>query len=216
MATIALDIPGIAGECKIAGYQNKVDALGIADLIVRIPHSLKNTTSATVKHSSIIVKRYRDAASPLIAQACSSVKQFDAVNLYMFRTLETGLVRYMHYEMTGVNLMHLHYETEDSMGTAFAPHFLSDADEVQAGSCGVSEQVQMVPKSDRATLNRRPIVQAANARLFMNFGEGQVEWFSLWPRTVTWTYTQYLNGNDVGSSSKSWNILAGTDDLTTV
>ncbi len=207
MATLVVDIPTIAGECQIAGYQSKVDAVGISDAISRpLVHFAGPGGSSPVRHSAICLKRYRDSASPLIAKACSTVGNLGEVKVYLFRTVETELLPYMVFTLSDAFITHVNYSTEDTHGIAFSPHLLDNLSDFVPqswlegieGALGAGMQVPTRPAV-------RPAASASN----MTYTNAETERVWFYGTSVTWTYTQYSNGYRAGDISKKWNIEQG-------
>lgn len=212
MATIVVDIPTIAGECQIAGYQNKIDAVGISDAIYRpLAFFTGPGGSSPVAHSAICLKRYKDAASPLIAKACSTLGNLGEVKIYLFRTLESGAVPYMVFRLTDAFVTHVNYSTEDMQGIAFSPHILDSLDFMPQAWLEAVEAYLNAPNRPtpyRPTI-QRPAVRPAASSNSMTYTNMETERIWLYGTSVTWTYTQYVNGNRAGDTSKSWNIDQG-------
>ena len=65
MANIIVDIPNVTGEATMAGYVDKLEAIAMVDVIKA---AVENTKTQV---SEINVTRYRDRASPKLAEHCS-------------------------------------------------------------------------------------------------------------------------------------------------
>lgn len=212
MATIAVDIPTIAGECQIAGYQNKIDAVGISDAISR-PLAFftgPGGLGSAVLHSPICLKRYRDTASPLIAKACSSAANLGEVKIYLFRTSEAATVPYMVFKLGLTYVSSISYSTADSLGISFLPQLLEDASIPQAGLSILEDVFSALGHRGPSRPTYRPAVSSNS----MNYTDSETERVWLNAATITWTYTQYINGNRAGDTSKGWNIEEGVTATT--
>ena len=103
----------IAGEATQAGHEGEIEAIAIRDLI-EAP-----TGTAKAQLSEIFLTRYRDKASPKLAEACSMGENLGTVTVSLFKNTETGPQVFMKYTLTTVRIA----ENRDPEDTdAFLPH----------------------------------------------------------------------------------------------
>ena len=74
MATIIVNIPGIAGESRMSGYAGQIEALGLSENIRMVSPQTSGSGGGVgrSRHSDIGLVRFKDKASPKLAEACSS------------------------------------------------------------------------------------------------------------------------------------------------
>lgn len=212
MAVIVLDIPTIAGESRVANYRDKLDAVSIGDIIdVPVPQGGSGSASRTVgksRHANIEIVRFKDRGSPLLANACATGTNLGTVNIYLFRTLETGLVPYLNYKLEDTFLSRLEHETEDDLGTVYEAH-IADGGNNLVGVSARQGAASLLPVTGSEGVASRPSVRSVAPR--MGTRSTSVECERLWlnPASVTWTYTEYVNGSSAGNTSRGWNIQEG-------
>ena len=216
MAIIVVEFADILGESTVTGFAEKVDALAIRDAIeVAAPRgSGRMPSSRTVgqsRHSDIELTRYKDRASPKLAQACSSGQNLGEVKVHLFRTIEQGLVTYMTYTLAQTFVSRIEHETLDDSGAAFRPHVgwtppgsgtttpsptLGVAGLMASGGLGAS--APLAPLS-MAPSPRGIAVNAEIERVWLNAA------------SIRWTYIPYTHGAKGGAVEKGWNIQQGVE-----
>ncbi len=211
MAVIVVDIATIPGESRVADFQNKLDAVSIGDIIeVPVPKGGGGSASRTVgksRHANVELVRYKDIGSPLLANACAGGTNLGTVDIYLFRTLETGLKPYLRYTLEETFVSRLEHETEDDMGTVYGPHIPDGGNNMVAASARHGAASLLSPSgSESAT---RPSVRGVIARPSFAAGNSDCERLWLNAGTIRWTYTEYQNGQRAGDTSQGWNIQEG-------
>ena len=116
MALITLKIDEYAGESEITGHEGELEALSIRDLV------FAPSTAGKAYLSEVFVTRYRDKATPKLAEACSMGRNIGAVKVFVFRNTETGPKVMLEYNMTDTYVSRIEHETDEDGGGAFLPH----------------------------------------------------------------------------------------------
>lgn len=213
MAAIIVEIAGIEGESTVMGYEDQLDAIGIREsLETPAPASGGRAKAARTvgqaKHSDVELIRLKDIASPKLAEACSSGRKLDTVTIRMFRTLETGPVFYMSYELHDVFVSRVEHETLDEQGLALQPHLSDSANIAPApmyGPASVAFGSLRELKGSRTSV--RPVTwQSRNS--YTNL---EVERVLLNAAQVSWVYNRYTHGQPVGNLRKGWRISQGAE-----
>ncbi len=125
MATLAVDITGIAGDCAISGCAGQLDAIGITESVFSTAASADSKRSVDIE-----LIRYKDSASPLLAQACASGKAIggtDAVTISVLRDGESSSSTFMEYELKGVYVKRIQSGTLDQANLGHQPGGLEGA-----------------------------------------------------------------------------------------
>ena len=144
MAAIILENENVDGESSVTAtvgtelkiFTDKVDAIGIHDFVEGAYGS-----SRGVAHEIQLV-RYRDRASPKLAEKCASGTGIGEVNIYIFKN-DGGVKLVMKLTLAGAYVSRIEYGTADSMGTAFQRH---NGDET-LGAHGAASDLQDVGRS---------------------------------------------------------------------
>ena len=106
----------IEGEATQAGHEGELEAIAIRDL-VEAP-----TGTSKAQLSEIFLTRYRDKASPKLAEACSMGENLGTVTVSLFKNTETGPQIFMKYTLTDTFVSRIEHETAEANGGAFLPH----------------------------------------------------------------------------------------------
>ena len=209
MAVITVNIPNVAGESVVAGHAEQLDAMAIREsLEVAVAQGTARNVGQA-KHSDVELVRYRDMASPKLAEACAAGENLGIVQIYLFRTQGAGVVPFMRWELTDTYVSRIEVDTRDERGESV--HAASGHRHVAAGR----------PDSAASRLRFRFVARffvvaddpavAALAHPHAAWCARQQEVERVWlnPTTVKWTYTPYVNGVAGGVVEKAWNIKTG-------
>ena len=196
MADIILILPDVPGESTKVGYVDKIQCELLRETL-EVPRA---GTNRRARHSDIELTRPRDRATPLLAHACSSGKNFATGTIHILGQAGTPVVT---YELTSVIVSKIEYETLDGNGTAYLPHSPAGTEAVYnavspnpvAGAGALAAQVleggQLIP---------RPYL----TRGFSAPSTKEIERIWLNAVTVEWKHT-----GTGGVTSRGWNIFAG-------
>ena len=214
MAIIVMEFENIQGESTVGGFEEKVGAIALREALeVAAPQASGRARGARTvgqaKHSDLELTRYKDRASPKLAQACSSGENLGQVRINLFRTLEQGLVVYMTYTLTQTFVSRIEHDTLDGNGVAFQPHFVSTSATSSPPSLGLASVVAPLARTQAGAvrLASRPAVAGVRGPA----GNMEVERLWLNAAQVRWTYTPYDQGRKGGAIEKGWNIQAGLE-----
>lgn len=118
MAIIAVQFGNIAGECTIAGHADHVDAMGLRE---RLAAGLGAASGAGRNRTlGMELVRFKDSASPRLAQACSSAENLGEATVRVFRNSEQGPVVYMAYTLGDTYVERVEQLTLDLGNLAYA------------------------------------------------------------------------------------------------
>ena len=193
----------IEGESALDSHASELEAIAIRDLI-QAP-----TGSGRANISEIFLTRYRDKASPKLAQACSMGENIGTVTVYMFKNVNGGPKVYMTYTLTDTFVSRLEHETAEANGGAFLPH---------QGFSGTSGNVFGVlwraaglnQNADRSYSRGRAQPNPVYSMPMGAATDKEVERIWLSPATITWTYTPYDGtGTAGGNVENGWNLQTG-------
>ncbi len=214
MAVIAVEIDGILGECTIEGYADKLDALALEESIeVAVPQTAGSAGPGggvgRARHSEIELTRYKDRASPKLAQACSAAENLGTVKIHLFRALETGAAVYMSYTLAETFVSRIEHDTLEERGVAFQPHMRPHSSGMLLPSKqGIASLVGVVVKpilgGNAAILRPAPRPVHGQARGPATNREIERLWLNA--SDVTWTYTPYVQGVKTGVVAKGFSI----------
>ena len=198
MAQITLKIPDITGESALTNHVGELEALSIRDML------FAPTTAGSAYLSEVFLTRFRDKASPKLAEACAMGEDLGTVVVSVFRNTETGPTVMMTYELTETYVSRIEHETNEDGGGAFLPY-------VGYGHLGDSSHRAALVKagltmnSDRRYARRRaqptpafPQPTGASA------SNAEVERIWLNPATITWSY------KIGGTVEYGWNLQTNT------
>ena len=182
MAQITLKIAEITGESALTGHVGELEALSIRDMV------FAPTTAGSAYLSEVFLTRFRDKASPKLAEACAMGVDIGDVVVSVFRNTETGPTVMMTYELTDTYVSRIEHETNEDGGGAFLPY-------VGYGQFGESSHRAFLVKAgltmnaDRRYSRRRaqptpafPQPTGASA------SNAEVERLWLNAATITWSY----------------------------
>ena len=190
----------IPGESTVSEHAGEMDALAIRDLI------LAPTGSAKAQVSEIFLTRYRDKATPKLAEACSMGDNIGLVTIYLLKTVGGDPKPFLTYTLTETFVSRVEHETAEANGGAYLPHQgFSGAKGNSYGALyremGLNQNADRPYTRDRARPN--PVYS-------MPMGvatDKEVERIWLSPETIKWTYTLYdVEGEADGNIEKGWNL----------
>ncbi|MCY3811462.1 MAG: type VI secretion system tube protein Hcp [Gammaproteobacteria bacterium] len=206
MADITVKIeqsPGtisITGESNMDGHVDELEAIAVRDLIVA------PTGTSKARLSEIFLTRYRDKASPKLAEACSLGENIGTATVFLFKNTEDGPKVYLQYTLTDTFVSRIEHETAEANGTAYMPHqgYSNLAGHSyrtawnQAGLTQNADRRYARARANPVPLYPLPIGSTTN---------DEVERLWLNAATVTWTYTPYDGlGAAGGAIEKGWNL----------
>lgn len=195
----------IAGESTVDGHTNEIDAIAVRDLI-EAP-----TGSASAKLSEVFLTRFRDKATPKLAEACSMGENIGTVTIYMLRNVNGNPKPFMTYTLTETFVSRLEHETVEANGGAYLPHQgFSGGSGNPYGSMWRAAGLNQ--NSDRPWARGRAMPNPVYPMPMGAATEREVEriWFS--PATITWTYTPYdATGTAGGNVEKGWNLQTSAE-----
>lgn len=212
MAVITVTFADIEGESSLSGYEGASDALAIRESI-EMPlvsgggRTRGGRTSGTANHSDIELTRFKDIASPKLAQSCSAGLNIGPVVIRIFRMLEAGLVPFMTYNLTDVFVSRIEFETLNENGAAFEAHLSESSIASLPPSMGAASVIQAELRKPNARIGVRPLSYAPRS----SYANQEVERVYLNPATVTWEFAQYTGGIQTGAVAKGWDIERNTE-----
>ena len=210
MAVITVKIPNVVGESVVAGHAEELDAVSVrASLEVAVAQGTARNVGQA-KHSDLEVTRYRDQASPKLAEACAAGENLGTVQVFLFRTQGEGVVPYMAWELADTYVSRIEVDTRDESGEAFTPHLVTDTSQqvAQTRPPSIYGFGSLLGSSSSPTIRLSPRSLIPTVR--GGVGNQEVERLWLNPTTVKWTYTPYVNGIAGGVVEKAWNIKTGS------
>jgi type VI secretion system Hcp family effector len=196
----------IAGESTVADHASEIDALAIRDLI-QAP-----TGSATAKVSEIFLTRYRDKATPKLAQACSMGENIGTVTIYLLRNVNGAPKPFMTYTLTETFVSRVEHETAEANGGAYLPH--QGFSGLQGSVYGALwRAVGMTQNADRGYSRARAQPNPVYGMPMGAATDKEVERIWLSPATLKWTYTPYdaATGTAGGNVEKGWNLQTSSE-----
>ncbi len=211
MAVIAVEIDGILGECTIEGYADKLDALALEESIeVAVPQTAGNVGVGggvgRARHSEVELTRYKDRASPKLAQACSAAENLGTVKIHLFRALETGAAVYMSYTLAETFVSRIEHDTLEEGGVAFQPHLVTSTrgGALPPSVTGVASLVTPLVAAQTGAVRVAPRPAYGQARGPATNREVERLWLNA--SDVTWTYTPYIQGVKSGVVEKGFSV----------
>ena len=202
MATIILDISTISGESEMDGYTDKIEAIGIHDMVIGKFGADKSSTS------EIVLTRYRDRASPKLAEACSKGTLLNETKIFLFKSLDGPKV-FLTYELAGTYVSRIEFDTADASGTAYLRHH-GKGTEGAASFKGSLAEGTTVNTHDRSYSRGRTKPNPAYGALPSRFTDTELERLWLSAKTVKWIYTPYNSeGIAQGAVSADWDNING-------
>lgn len=94
MDAITLDLPGIAGECLLKGYENKIECLSFSHAVamqMTSDTSNRERTSGKPNVQEFTLSKYMDQSSPSLNQACCEGRKIGDATIMIGRN-EGGTV----------------------------------------------------------------------------------------------------------------------------
>ncbi len=131
MAMIVVDIATIAGESEISGYVGKVEGIGISESVVSSSASADGKRAAEVE-----VIRYKDTASPKLAQACAAGSSLGTVGIQLLEDVNGEVKTVMDYSLKATYVKSISYETLDQANLSYQSGGLANAPQGLALSGG--------------------------------------------------------------------------------
>ena len=116
MARIIVDIPSISGASTLTGYEEKIEAVAIFDVVESA------IAGGTPKLSEVALTRYRDRATPAICQAACLGTDLGDVKIYVLRSVGGTVRPYLTYTLTNTMVSRVEFDTAESNGNAFREH----------------------------------------------------------------------------------------------
>lgn len=204
MSAIIMNIPGIAGESQMNGFAGQIEAVGLSEIIQMVSPQFSGSGGGVGRsqHSDIGLTRFKDKASPKLAEACSSGANLGAVTVSVFRTLETGPVVYMVYTLEQTLVSRIEHETLEESGSAFLPHIGNPRGPTPTGSSSGSPSRGGPASASGVGPTRQPVIPTP----FSKHTSREVERVWLNANQIVWTYTPYTHGMAGGSVSKTFSI----------
>lgn len=205
MANIAVQFSSITGECTLASCEDHVEAIGLRETIEAGLGSMGR--GGRGRHSDIEIIRFKDSASPKLAQACASAENLGEAVIRVFQNNESGPVVYMTYKLTEVYISRVEQETLDEANAGFQPHLMAVSRGLPApGAVGLASALAPVLSEAAAVSRVVPTpVQVATA-----FANRELERVFLNATSVTWSYTPYQNGVAGGVVERGFNLHTGS------
>jgi type VI secretion system Hcp family effector len=195
----------IAGESTVADHTGEMDAIAIRDLI-QAP-----TGSAKANVSEIFLTRYRDKATPKLAEACSMGENIGTVTIYLLKNVNGTPKPFMTYALTETFVSRIEHETAEANGGAYLPHqgFSGTSGNVFGAlwrAAGLNQNADRAYTRDRAQPNPVYSMPMGPAT------DKEVERIWLSPATLKWTYTPYDGtGTAEGNVEKGWNLQTSVE-----
>ena len=189
----------IEGEATQTGHEGELEAIAIRDLI-EAP-----TGTAKAQLSEIFLTRYRDKASPKLAEACSMGENLGTVTISLFKNTETGPQVFMKYTLTDTFVSRIEHETAEANGGAFLPHkgYSNYAGHAFRALWNLAGLTQNADRGySRARANPVPVYPQPVGSTTTD----EVERVWLNAATITWTYTPYTAGVAGGAIEKGWDL----------
>jgi type VI secretion system secreted protein Hcp len=102
MDVIIMDISGIPGESKLAGFEKKIELLAFAHGMALQINRDRDRTHDDPQHQEFSVTKRLDSTSPLLNLACCTGKDLGTVKITLARKEQAGLTVVMVYELSHV------------------------------------------------------------------------------------------------------------------
>lgn len=209
MAVITINFADIEGESLLAGYEGWSDAVGMRDaiempLVAGAGRTRGGRTSGTSNHSDLELIRFKDIASPKLAEACSTGVNIGSVTIHIFRMLEAGPMPYMTFSLTDTFVSRVETETLNNVGDAFLPTAMEAPIVTPKAGHGAGATAPRV-RDGRLT------IQPTAPRQSGAYTNQEIERLFLNPGSVTWEYSQFVGGIKAGSVAKGWDVERNTE-----
>ena len=202
MAVITIKIPNVNGEATTEGHTDELEAVSIGDAI------LAASSSGQASLSEIALGRFRDRASPKLAEACSTGANLGQVEVFIFKNTETGPQVFMKYTLTDTYVSRIEYDTADGKGNAYFPHVgYSNAGppDWRPTALALNLSVNDVRSYSQQRARPTPVYLVPAGE----YGNDEVERVWLNAATITWTFTPYTDGVPGGVVERGWNLQTG-------
>ena len=190
----------IAGGATTQGHAGELEAIAVRDLITA------PTGTAKAQLSEIFLTRYRDKASPKLAEACSVGSNIGTVTISVFKNTEAGPKVYMQYTLTDTFVSRIEHETAEENGNAYLPHqgYSNLAGHVFRplwNTAGLTQNEDR--RYARARANPVPVYPQPISSVTTD--EVERVWFNA--ATIKWTYTPYDSAGVAGGAiEKGWDL----------
>ena len=191
MADIAIKIDGIQGICTLANHANECDAFSIRETL-ELPTSEGGTgasgTGNRAKHSDIQVTRYRDKASPKLAEKLSAAASIGTVKIVVFKPVADTLTEILTYELEEAYISRMEYETVDQDLQALGPHInmTTSSQALPPSESGLAALLSTYLASRSVTAREAPRPVYGSPRGPALEQEIERIWFN--SKKITWTY----------------------------
>ena len=203
MATIAVSVSGYNGDVDIAGYVGQLAAISVRDTVSA------GVGSSKAELSEIYLTRYRDGASPKLAQDCSTGKGIGEVTVTVFRSVAGTSLPFFSYKLETTYISRIEYDTVEVNGIAHLPHYgYSNQGAPYWGAAvrSMGASVNDFRVDARARAAASPVFSEPRGA-FTNF---EVERVWLNAAKITWKHTPYDAAGIAGAViEKGWNLSTG-------
>ena len=202
MATIALELANIPGECMLADHIDQLDAVSLRDSLEIRASQGAGPSVGRAQQRDVELTRYKDRASPKLAQACAAGEDLGEVKIHLFRTVGESVTKFMTYTLTEAFVSRIEYDTIDDVGSPFQPHIGPGeiAPPSELGAPALAGAVAS-PGSEMIRLAPRSLIGGTRGTP----GNREVERLWLNAATIKWTYILAAGG----SLEKGWDMRAG-------
>ena len=202
MAVITIKIPNINGEATTAGHTDELEAFSVGDAV------LAASSSGKASLSELALGRYKDRATPKLAEACATGANLGQIEVFVFKNTETGQQVFMKYTLTETYVSRIEHDTAESSGGAYLPHLgYSNAGPPSWRPTALALEMTVNDVRSYSQARARPIP-------LYNLPDGaysndEVERVWLNAATITWTYTPFSGGVAGGAVEQGWNLQTG-------
>lgn len=202
MAVITIKVPNINGEATITGHTDELEAFSVGDAV----HAASSSGKASL--SELALGRYKDRATPKLAEACSTGANLGQVEVFAFKNTETGPQVFMKYTLTETYVSRIEHDTAETSGTAYLAHLgYSNAGPPWWGPSALALEMTVndVRSYARDRARPSPLYNLPNGE----YSNDEVERVWLNAATITWTYTPFAGGVAGGAVEQGWNLQTG-------
>ena len=152
MAIIAVKFgKSIEGESTVSGYEGYVEAVGLRETLRRTkPAADPNSRPGWAREArpgrvaDIELVRFKDAASPKLAQACAAAENLGDTTVSLLRETEQGPQVYMQYTLTDTYVSRIEQLTVDAANTAYRPELLESGSIAPSGYANTGREIERV------------------------------------------------------------------------
>lgn len=212
MATITVKIttkaadttPSVKGESQIAGHVDEIEALGIRETIDVGVSSGGGTGRA--RHSDIELIRYKDSASAKLADACANAINLNFATISVYRTMATGALWYMQYDLTDTYVSRIEHETLDEEHVALRPHLAEmNRGLPLPGAAGLATALGSTV-ADALSSTRLMVLPVEQIEAFSNL---EIERVTLNFNKIKWRYRTFkVSGGVDATTEKGFDLLS--------